>query len=168
MQQCDRGVVQNEKVGVKESPDKVSRAGICESICTRGETRIFTFCLVRVSRQYPDRYVGTEPVSRHSDAVSRGVTAVPITTAGIDSFKQARYGCAASCSGAELAACHHQNRKVLLPPHHLLPPTQGITQGATTISTQPEPFVFFPLGFCPSPESNSFAWGSEDTTDSTK
>lgn len=79
---------------VKESSCKVSQAGICKSICTRGETRTFIFRLVQVSHHYTDRYVGIEPVSRRSDTESRGVTAVPIATTEIDSFKQASYGCA--------------------------------------------------------------------------
>lgn len=93
VQQYNKRVVQHEKVTVKELSCKVSQAGICKSICTRGETGIFIFCLVRVSHHYTDRYVGTEPVSKHSDTESQGVTAVPIATTEIDSFKQASYGC---------------------------------------------------------------------------
>ena len=98
VQQYNRGVVQHEKVIVKESSCKLSQGGICKSICTRGEMRTSIFCLARVSYHYTihDRYVGSEPVSRHTDTESRGVTAVPIATTEIDSFKQASYGCAST------------------------------------------------------------------------
>jgi len=92
VEQYNRGVVRHEKV-VEESYCKVSPARLGESICTRGETRISMFCLVRVSHHCTDRYVGTEPVSRHTDMESQGVAAVPVATTEIDSFKQASYGC---------------------------------------------------------------------------
>lgn len=88
----------------------------------------------------------------------------------IDSFKQASYSCVPTLQCGWTSSFPPSKQEGPASPSWAASThTHRITQGTASVLTQPKKlFVCFPVGFHLSPEPKCLAWGSEDTTDSTK